>query len=200
MKNKSKKGFIIKGIIITASVLAIVLIAYVVLTLLTPKVDFTEKQDDIFYFPVDFSENIFEDIVYMSKNRDVRFDYYGIAVFINEENYSEQTKEAKFFYDYFKTVINGDAERYKGFFAQSFFARHSIPKSFTMQKIYDIEVSAMTSDIEDSVAYETYKVSYKIYENNGTFRADISSGESKPVAIKVQKGTELKIVSIIPIL
>ena len=29
---------------------------------------------------------------------------------VNEENYSEQSKEARFFYDYFKTVINGESE------------------------------------------------------------------------------------------
>ncbi len=197
---KNKKKLIFRGIIITAFVLVAVFAVYVVLILVSPKVGFTEKRDDIFYFPADFSENIFEDIVYMSKNRDVRFDYYGVSVYITEENYAEQSNEARFFHDYFKTVISGESEKYKAFFAESFFAGHSIPKKFTMQKIYDIEVSAMTSDIENGVAFETYKVSYKIYENNGTFRADISSGESKPVAIKLQKGTELKIVSIIPIL
>lgn len=199
MKNKSKKKLLVKWLVIIASVLAIAFCVYAVLSLFAPKVGFTEKQDDIFYFPVNYEENIFEDIVYTSKNREVRFDNYGSAIFVNEENYSEQSKEARFFYDYFKTVINGESESYKGFFAESFFARHSIPKSFTMQKIYDIEVSAMTSDIEDGVAYETFKVSYKIYENNGTFRADVSSGESKPVAIRLIKGTELKIASIIPI-
>ncbi|MBE6648179.1 MAG: hypothetical protein E7614_01510 [Ruminococcaceae bacterium] len=191
----------VKKILIAVLILlAVLLVVFIVLKLFSPKVSFTEKRDDIFYFPVDYNENAYDDIVYMSKNREVKFDYYGTSVYINEDNLKEQSPEAKFFYDYIQTVIKGDAEKHKSFFLKSFFANHSIPNKFTMQKIYDVEISAMTSDVKDGFSYETYKVSYKIQENNGTFRADVSSNEAKPVAITVQKGRELKISSIIPIL
>ncbi len=199
MKTDKRK----KAKIVIVSILVLLLIlssVFLVLKLLSPKVDFTTKRDDIFYFPVDYNENAFDDIVYMSKNRDVKFDYYGMAVYINDDNVKEQSTDAKFFYDYIQTVINGDAEKHKTFFTKSFFSHHSIPQKFTMQKIYDVEISAMTSDVKDGFSYETYKVSYKIQENNGTFRADVSSNESKPIAITIQKGKELKISAIVPIL
>ncbi len=198
MKINSKTK--IRFIVIVAAVVVFLLLATLVISLLTPKVNFTERRSDIFYFPVDYSEDIFEDLVYINRYREIRFDYYGSAIYVNEENYSFQSTEAKFFYDYFKTVIAGDYTSYKNFFHKSFFSGHSIPEKFTMQKIYDIEVYALSSDIKDGVAYETYKVSYKIQENNGTFRADVSSNESKPVAITLKKGSDPKITSIIPIL
>ncbi len=198
MKDKSKK--IKRGIIIVSAVLLGLILILFVMRLFAPKVGFTDKRDDIFYFPEDYNEDIFEDLVYINRFRDVRFDYYGTAIYINVENYAAQSKEAKFFYDYFDTVISGEYQTYKNFFHKSFFSHHSIPKKFTMQKIYDIEVYTMSSDIIDGEVFETYKVSYKIQENNGSFRADVSSNESKPVAITIKKGTELKITSIIPIL
>ncbi len=195
MKINSKK-------IVIIAVASVLVIAFVLLLLLLlrPKVDFTEKRDDIFYFPVDYSEDIFEDLVYLNRNRTVRFDRYGTAVYINEENCGMQSVEAKFFYDYIQTVINGECEKHREFFDKSFFSGHSIPEKFTKQKLYDIEIFSLTSDIKDGVAYETYKVCYKIQENNGTFRADVSSGESKPVAVTIKRGKEFKITSIIPIL
>lgn len=198
MKIKAKT--IKRVVIIVASLLAVLAILFLAISLLTPKISFTEKRDDIFYFPVDYSEDIAEDLVYMNRFRDMKFDYYGSAIYVTEENHSQSSTEARFFYDYFQSVINGECETYKGFFDKSFFKRHSIPKRFTKQKIYDIEVSTLTSYIEDGVAFETYKVSYKIQENNGTFRADVSSNDSKPIAITIKKGREMKIVSIIPIL
>jgi hypothetical protein len=201
MKRIKINSKIVKRLIIIISIVLVVLVvAFFVLRLLTPKIGFTEKHNDIFYFPVDYNENIFEDLVYINRFRDVRFDYYGSAVYMNEENYSAQSKEARFFYDYIKSLISGDYNLHKTYFDKSFFARHYIPEKFTMQKLYDIEIYAMSSDIKDGSAYETYKVSYKIQENKGTYRADVSSTEAKPVAITVKKGTELKITSIIPIL
>lgn len=198
MKVKSKK---IKRLVILALALMLAAVGvFISIKLLTPKIGFTEKQDDIFYFPEDYSEDIFEDLVYVNRNRDVKFDYYGTAIYMNEENIDVQSTEAKFFYNYFQTVINGDYTAYREYFDESFFLRHSIPEKFTKQKLYDIEVSAITSDIENGAAYETYKVSYKIQENNGSFRADVSSTECKPVAITVKKGKVLKITSVIPIL
>ena len=199
-KSKKNSKKIKTTVIIILTTIVILALAAVIIALSSPKVGFTERRDDIFYFPVDYNDNAYDDLVYMSKFREVKFDYYGTAIFVNEENYADQSVEAKFFYDYFQTVINGKYDRYKDFFSKSFFASHSIPAKFTMQKIYDIEVSTYSSDIKDGVAYETYKVSYKIQENNGTFRADVSSNESKPVAVTVQKGREMKITSIIPIL
>ena len=201
MKDKQKLKKTIKKVIIAlVSVTLILCCVIVAIDFFTPKIGFSEKKEDIFYFPVDYEENIFDDKVYMHKQRDVWFNSYGTSVCVNEENYNSQSTEARFFYDYFKAVINGDYETHKTFFAKSFFKKHYIPEKFTMQKIYDIEISALTSDIIDGVATETFKLSYKIYENNGTFRADVSSGECKPVAVVIQKGVSPKIVSIIPIL
>ncbi len=188
-----------KCLIILGCTLAVMLIINIFVPFLTPKIGFTTKRDDITYFPVDYEENIFEDIVYMSKNREVKFEYFGTTVYINEENYNSQSAVGKMFYDYFQTVINGKYDEYKSFFTKKFFRRHSIPEEFTMQKIYDIEIVAINSEAIDGNAYEVYKVGYKIYENNGTFRADVASNKSVPIAFTVMKGEEIKITSIAPI-
>jgi hypothetical protein len=130
----------------------------------------------------------------------MKYDYLGEAIWVNEENYNQQTSVARFFYDYFQTVINGRYHQYKDFFSEEIFHRHSIPDKFTKQKIYDIEVSLLDSEAVDNVIYETYKVGYKIYENNGSFRADVRSEDCKPVAIRVMLGSKNKITSIIPII
>jgi hypothetical protein len=88
MKRIKINSKIVKRLIIIISIVLVVLVVAVfALRLLTPKIGFTEKHNDIFYFPVDYNENIFEDLVYINRFRDVRFDYYGSAVYMNEENY-----------------------------------------------------------------------------------------------------------------
>ena len=100
MKNKSKKK-VIRLIIAVLTLLAVLALLWFGMNLFSEKIGFTERRDDIFYFPVDYNENIYDDLVYVSKYRDVKFDYYGTAVYVNEENLDSQSREAKFFYNYF---------------------------------------------------------------------------------------------------
>ena len=101
----------------------------------------------------------------MNRFREMKYDYLGEAIWVNEENYNQQTSVARFFYDYFQTVINGRYDEYEDYFSEDFFHKHSIPEKFTKQKIYDIEVSFLDSEAVGDVVYETYKVGYKIYMN-----------------------------------
>jgi hypothetical protein len=103
-KRKVKK--IIKNLLISVS--AFILI-FSVLSVLdhylkekSPKIGFTEKQNDIFYFPEDYSENIYDDIIYMNRFREMKYDYLGEAIWVNEENYNQQTSVARFFTIIFK--------------------------------------------------------------------------------------------------
>ena len=58
---------------------------------------------------------------------------------------------------------------------------------FTAQKIYDIHVTLddRIYDEETRSYKEYFKVEYKIMENNGTYRADVSSNQSVPLEFEV---------------
>ena len=84
------------------------------------------KQDDTSYnpymfFEADYSKNIFEDELYLTKNRKIYYDRYGSETVINSENSVNIAPAAVFFVDYFDCIINGEYENYPSFFTEEFF-------------------------------------------------------------------------------
>ena len=204
MKDKQKSIRIIKRIIFgTAIAVVILLVAVFALSLLntalTDKVGFTDKVEGIYYFEADYSENVNDDIVYLSETRDLWFEVNGFGEYVTSENLNASSESAKFFYNYFKVVIGGDYTAYKELLDNTFFKYYSAPEKFTGQKIYDIKVEFVNSETKDNCVYETYNVKYKIMKNNGTFRADVSSNEVKPIVIVLKKSeNSIKISAIFP--
>lgn len=135
------------------------------------------------FYEADFEENIYEDADYMNKERAMRYTSdSGMSVLISDEKYSDygDGDDTLFFAKYFKSIIDGDAEKYRAFHTARFLGdmskefdfRTSEDALFTPQKLYNIEVEKIGSAKEADVLYRYYIVRYLIHKNNGTFRND----------------------------
>lgn len=177
-KKKIKKLFKII-IIVFAAVLLLLFALIGVYNLISGKVDTHGDVSGIVFAPADYDLNIFENEIYLSKERDIYYSEYGSGELIDDGNYEIHGDAAVFFKNYFDCVINGRYEEYPDFFTDSFFQKHTIPEKFTMQMIYDIKVNlhdrqyTETNGVTNMISY--FVVDYKIMNNNGTFRGDVES-------------------------
>jgi len=197
MDNKKKLVFII-GVIIALSVVIFLFFKFVSSDEL--------PQDDLEYFPADYSENIFLNQEYMDKVRFLKFGSEGYNYILTDDNFLEYDEKAIFFKLYFDSIIAGDVSKYITYFDDTFFnSQNPKPEKFTMQKIYDIEVLYQeTLQMEykgKNIEVFDYLVRYKIMENNGTFRKGIPSDVWKPQHYLISFiNNELKILNIVDII
>lgn len=196
-KKKLKKGGRI--IIIALAVLSVLTGVLYGVSRLTAqdKIDFTEKVEGIYYFPADYNADPEEDPAYMAKERRVWFiDDKGLGLFLDESNASSNSI-AGLMYRYFEALKNGDAAAHEQLLSQSYGESYVIQKRFTCQKVHDINVKFNQGNTVDGVGRWYYRVSYEIYENNGTYRADIGSETARVMSFEiVYEGGEYKINSI----
>ena len=149
-------------------------------------------------------ENIFENLQYVSKNRTIYYcdDSYGYehSAPITEENRTEYEAEVLFAEVYLNMVILGDETALRGMCSQSYLEKNSIP-DFTQQMLYDINIYAYrTEHLDDGGKLVTYKLMYKIMQNNGTYRRDVGSDGARPeyLVLRVSAdGTSIKIEDIL---
>ncbi|HPE95872.1 MAG TPA: hypothetical protein PLT66_07400, partial [Bacillota bacterium] len=172
----TKKQKLLRAAIIAAAVLVVCGTVVLLLPALQEWFAPVEESDHIFLYPVDYTENIFDDPTYMNKTREVYYTENGTSALINDGNTAEYRSAVYFFCSYFESIVNGDAGKYRTFFDLSRYDENKLPAEFTMQKIYDIDVrfvESQTDSADSSITYEFYEVRYKILYNNGTFRSDI---------------------------
>jgi|GEM_PF-535666 len=141
------------------------------------------------YYPADYNENIFENVAYMSMERDLLYKNGKVSNRYNYElHYDEAKPECQFFLKYFDTVIKGDYKAYKDFFVEGYFEKD--PK-FTMQMIYEPEVTyhSTSKDTIEGKEVELYNftVIYSIFKNNKTFRNDVDSHVAVPQIYQLLK-------------
>lgn len=160
----------------------------------TPPIDF---------YPVELSEgvNILDDPEYLSLDHRIHYadPYTGAVYSLEQEDLSSCEQYLRFFYRYFDCVIRGDASAYASLFVPEY-DRDTLPASFTMQQIYEISVKPLLNgQAEGNTDTETYLVSYKIRQNNGTFRSDIGSDAERAQLYQLtERDGEMLIVSIVP--
>lgn len=184
-----------KAVIIVAAVLAVLLLLGAVLPLVLELV--TPDYEDVSYdqwrfFEADYNKNIYDDKAYMGLSRGIKFSDENTERVLTAENCANVSSSAKFFYDYITCIINGDYEKYPSFFTDAYINNPDveIPQKFTMQGLYDIHVdlfSPATRKTVDGVelSSEVYEVSYRIFENNGTFRTDILPGDTRTLVFEL---------------
>lgn len=137
---------------------------------------FTASREDISYYLADYDEAPDDDEFYMSLERRVWFtDMNGVSTYLDESDGNGNNYAKALMYKYFTSVMAGDTAAYADLLSDSYKANYTVNEKFTPQKLYDIEVSFEQSEQRDGVYYQYYRVFYKIYKNNGTFRADIGS-------------------------
>lgn len=192
-------------IIVLISLAAILLLMYLLTLLLPLMLDSLSEEareegtaDFNFYTP-DFEENIFEDQDYMALIADGVLKYDNGAnsiVSITPENAASNGDAVKLLTDLVYAAIYGDNDLYNSFFSSEYLKDHEPKGEFTMQKIYGGMITAYSTEgVQEKNGNYTkyiYKLSYRILENNGTFRADIGDdAKTQYIVITDREGTLL---------
>jgi hypothetical protein len=116
---------------------------------------------------------------YMDKDRFITYAYGAEAIGLDESNQNSFGKGVSFFIDYFQTLINGDVDGYNALFSDEYYKSADPLTSFTKQMIYDQRVEKISESVSGSVTEYVFAVTYRIYENDGTFRKEIGSDGAK---------------------
>ena len=188
--NKEKQKKIV--IIAVAAAMVLVLIAYVLTVVLenvkSSIIDTTSVPRVVLVFPpADYEENIFDDVIYTTFDRNIKFTQGGYGITLTEQDLKNYGTGAQLFFDYFICVINGRYEEYPDFFTDRYKNDVKLPDKFTMQKIYDIDIKLFSRELHDEVTKtyrETYEVRYKIRNNNGTLSNDVESDTIKTIVFE----------------
>lgn len=181
--NKRKK----KALVFAVSVIVIGLVSGVSLTL----IDYFGSQDEkdptnrysdelhsyIFREP-DYDLDVTTVPEYMEKDRMLHYKYGAEELGI-ESKFEKYGRDVKFFRDYFDTVIAGDWEKYNTLFTDHYYESEKPRNRFSPQMLYDLQIEKLWSEVEGDGERFAYNVSYRIYDNDGTYRNDLDDGGSK---------------------
>lgn len=185
-RKKALKKIIIAVIIAFAVLLVLLGALYLFSEVIQrEKVDYTEKNDSIFYFSADYSADPDNDLVYAAKDKEVFFtDHSGFGEYLTEADGSVNNVKG-LMYNYFNSLKNGDAQAHNALLSAEYKRNFVVQERFTPQKVYDIKVDFLVGDGKNGVYIQKYSVSYKIYKNDGTYRADIGSDVSCTMVFEV---------------
>lgn len=140
------------------------------------------ESPDVFVEP-DFEYDILKDPAYLELDRSVHHADGGVEVVMDATNRQALGKCAMMLEEMIGYIVAGDVERYNALLTQRYIEAKGVQEPFAMQQVYNIHLEAGEAEqkTEDgkTVAYRIYYVSYCIRQNNGTFRRDIGSDESR---------------------
>ena len=196
-ENKRKK-IVITVIIVIFMVFVLLLILNFAFDKLSPMIkNIIVKPEPIPNIPKyhlyepDYDSNIFENEEYINKNRYIEFTDGAVSITITDNSFDKYGKPLEFFNEYFTALMNGEYEKYNSFFTDEYYTGGVKPlDKFTMQKIYNINVTKMSQTVIESginmgVVQYIFKVSYMIMENDGTFRSDMGSDGAVPQMMEI---------------
>ncbi len=131
----------------------------------------------------DWESDIFQNKEWLEKSRFITYTENGMSVGLVDGDYSSYGRAVEMFGEYVDALMKGDAELVNGFYTAEYFESHERFERITMQKLYDIEVEYISrSEITvggKAVDKYIYKFTYKIMENDGTFRNDLVSDATR---------------------
>lgn len=131
----------------------------------------------------DYETDIFTLQRWLSKNRYLTYKNGGVSITITNGRYSEYGDTVDFMAKYFDALMHGDANLVNSFYSKEYFEKNKPFENITMQKIYDmtIEFLKRTDSKVNGInaTIYVYRVTYKILENDGTFRNDLVSDAEK---------------------
>ena len=161
------------------------------------------KQTNIFP-EADYDYNIFDDDAYMILDRGIWFNYEGVAkTVMTDANLNSYPVDAQFMYKVIDLIINGDYEEYNKIFTDDYIKKSgdNFREQFTMQKLFEIEIELIDSgQLGDNTDYWDIQLTYRIKDNNGTFRSDLEFNDegARPVIYRlIADKTGLKVSSIL---
>ena len=143
------------------------------------------KQTNIFP-EADYDYNIFDDEEYMLRDRGVWFSDGVSKTVMTDANLKTYPVEAQFMYNVIDLIINGDYEEYNKIFTEDYIkkAGNDFREQFTMQKLFEIELEYIDhGQLSDNTDYWDIQLTYRIKDNNGTFRSDLEFNDegARPV-------------------
>ena len=149
---------------------------------------------DYTFYPV-YEGDILEYAPYVAKNRALNYcdnPYgYGLTQAVTDENRATFDARVLFLEAYIKTVIAGDSEAYNALFSEQYYKNHDPMQPFSPQMIYNIYANYdMTEKDDNGELLYTYKLSYMILRNDGTFRRDIGSESTRLQYITLRESAE----------
>ncbi len=136
----------------------------------------------------DWDENIFEDEEYLKKDRSIYYTSNNVTLRLDDDgDFNSAGPIALFFREYFNAVINGDHEKYNSLLTDLYKEEYGEKAPFTMQKIYEIEiidlncVNYLNDGKPNQIIVYEFDVEYRIMENNGTYRNNLTSDSKRPL-------------------
>lgn len=177
MDKKIRKKRLITGIIIIGVILALLGIAYFVLSIIASgEIDYGYE----FYEP-DWQCDIMQDEEYLEQGWHITYtNDMGESVAILDDDYAKFGIGVEFLSYYFAAIQSGDYEVYNGLFGDEYFEKNDPVEPFTSQRIYDINIRFLNEEkIDDESFFVNYEIEYKIMRNDGTFRRDIGSNMAR---------------------
>ncbi len=139
----------------------------------------------IIFVTPEYGYDIMQDDDYLQLNRRIYHcdDRLGITEELTEKNTEGHGPAAVLLTEYINAIIAGDADTYNTLFSENYYVNHEPEAPFTMQRLYDIQLTKINETVVDGkkgkyTQYE-YEVEYKIRLNDGTFRTDIGHDESR---------------------
>lgn len=152
------------------------------------------------YYSEDYEEDIFANEEYMNLDRSINYSIpaMGTTESLDEKSVQSKSEAVRFFYDYFQTLLRGDAKTYNSYLSATYLTQEGnfAYDAFTPQKIYNITFYQDTDSSTEKD--EVWVLEYMIFQNNGSFRTDIGSDMIRPVYVTISKyGAEYKIDRIV---
>ena len=144
-----------------------------------------DKVDEYIHFYNVEEGDIFENEEYLALNRSVLYcddpsGWYGHTSEITAEDRLSFEPTVLFAEDYLIALIYGNSGALRAMCTSEYLKEHEIPE-FTQQMIYEAKITYYSTEgQEDGTTLVTYRLDYKIYRNNGTYRRDVGSRTVKP--------------------
>lgn len=156
----------------------------------------TEYPDAAFYEP--YKGDIMSNKEYLALDRKVYYaDGSGMEVSMEQGNLNEFSQEAIFLYHYLQTIIAGDRKAYNACFNNTYFQTSDPKGSFHPQMVYGAKITYQSRGNDESGVWVQYKIEYMIHRNDGSFRRDIRSNESRPQYVTLRIEPEILIEKLV---
>jgi hypothetical protein len=142
----------------------------------------SKKESTIIFFEPNWELDIMKDPAYLALDRTVYYNdvQYGITVALDQKNVNKYGPAVEVLNQTIQFIIAGDADGYNQLLSVNYLENNDFEPPFTMQQLYDIRISKVQETIVNGeyTQYE-FELEYRIRNNDGTFRTDIGSDESK---------------------
>ena len=152
----------------------------------------SKKESTIIFYEPDWELDIMKDPAYLALDRTVYYNdaQYGITVALDQKTQDKYGPAVEVLNQMIQLIIAGDANGYNQLLSLNYLENNDFEPPFTMQQLYDIKISKVQETIVNGqyTQYE-FELEYRIRNNNGTFRTDIGSDESKKQYVILSNST-----------